>query len=80
MLGLNSVGEDKLTMFSGYKGSLLIHTRWYELTPGICKSCDLSQAPTQGEEHDARDTIRLYKETMHKYMLKFGDQVWSSAS
>ena len=71
--GLNCVGEDKSTMFLSYSGPLPIHPRWYELPLGICKSGDLSQAPTRGEEHDARDAVRLYKDTLREDALEFGD-------
>ena len=30
-------------------------------------------APIRGEEHDARDTIRLYQNTMRKGAMEFGD-------
>ena len=45
---------------------LPIHTRWYELPLGICRSGDLSVAPSLGGEHDARDKTRMYRDTMHK--------------
>ena len=73
MQGFNTVGEDTPTMFSEYKGPLPIHPRGYELPLGICRSGSLSQAETRGEEHDARDAVRLYRETMREGMLEFGD-------
>ena len=62
-----SVGEDKSTMFKTHCGPLLIHPRWYELPLGTWRSCDLSVAPSRGEEHNARDTIRIYKDIMREY-------------
>ena len=44
--GMTSVGKDKLMMFKTYRGSLLIHPRWYELPLGTCRGGDLSVAPS----------------------------------
>ena len=60
-------------MFFEYNGLLSIHPRWYELPLGICRNGDVSQAPARAEEHDARDAVCLYKETMREYILEFGD-------
>ena len=73
MQEFNSVGEDRATMFSEYKGLLPIHPRWYKLPRDICKSGNLSQVTARDEEHDARDAVRLCKETMREDMLEFGD-------
>ena len=61
MLGFNSVGVDKATIFSEYKGPLPIRPLSHELPFCICRSDDLSQSQANGEEHDARDLVRLYK-------------------
>ena len=71
--GFKSVGEDKDKILSGYKSSLLIHPRWYKLFFGISRIGDLSQAPTRGEQHDARDAIRLYKGTVWEGLFEFCD-------
>ena len=60
-------------MLKIYRGLLPIYPRWYELSLGTCRSGDLSVARSRGEEHDARDTIRLHKETMREDGKKFGD-------
>ena len=60
----NSVREEKSKIFSGYKGRLLTFPCWYEVPLGICRSGDLSQARTRAEEHDARETVHLYKKIM----------------
>ena len=33
---------------------------------------DLSVTPSRGEEQDARETIRFYKDTMHEDAMEFG--------
>ena len=71
--GLKSVGEDKSTMFKTYRGPLPIYLSWYELPFGTFRSGDLSVAPCSGEEHDARDTIRVYKDTMREDAMEYGD-------
>ena len=73
--GVNSVGEDKSMMFKAYRGPLPIHTRRYELPFGICTSGELSVSSSRGEEHDARDTIRLYKDTMRKDAMELCDSL-----
>ena len=55
--GVNSVGEDKSTMFKTYRGPLVINARLYEMPIGTCRSGDFSAAPIRGKEHDTRDTI-----------------------
>ena len=40
-----------------------------------CRSSDLSAEPSHGEEHDTRDTIRLYKDTMRKYAMEYGNHI-----
>ena len=62
--GLNSVGEDRTTMFKTYRGPLPIHLRWYELHSGTCRSGDLSAVERCNEQHHMCDTIRLCKDTM----------------
>ena len=51
-------------MFKAFRGPLPIHPRWYEFPWDTCQSGDLSGAASLGVEHDARDTIRMYKDTM----------------
>ena len=77
ILGLNSVGEDKMTMFKTCSDLLPSYPRWHGLPSGTCRSADLSMAPSRGEELDARDIIRLYKDTMRKDAMKFGDPLAS---
>ena len=38
--GINSIGEDKSMMFKTNRDPLPIHTRWYELRLGTCRSGD----------------------------------------
>ena len=71
--GLINVGEDKKMIFKTYRGPLSIHARWYDLASGTCRSGDLSVAQSRGEKHDARETIRLYKNTMRQDAMEFGD-------
>ena len=71
--GLKNVGNDKSTILKIYSGPLPIHPRWYELPLGTCRSGDLSVAPSRREEHDARNTIRLYKDTVREDAMEFGD-------
>ena len=71
--GESSVGENKSIMFKTYRGPLPMHPRWYELPLGTCRSCDLSVAPSCGEEHNARDAIRLCKDTIREDAMDFGD-------
>ena len=35
--------------------------------------CDSSAALSRGEEHDVRDTIRVYKKHVRKDSMEFGD-------
>ena len=51
-------------MFKTYRCPLLIHPRWYEFPLENCRIGDLSVVVSRGEEHDAGDTIRVYKDTM----------------
>ena len=60
-------------MFKVYRGFLLIHPCWYELPLGTYGGCDLSVAPSCDEEHDSRDTARLYRDTMHEDAIEFRD-------
>ena len=60
-------------MVKAYIGPLSIHPRWYELLLGTCRSDDLSVARSRTEEHGARNTIRIYNDTMHKDAMEFGD-------
>ena len=69
---LNSICEDKTTILSEYKGSLADLFALVRTAPGACRNGDLSQAPRLVEEHDARDTIRVYKEIVGEDMLEFG--------
>ena len=75
--GLNSIGEDKSMMLKTCNGPMPIHQRWYEFPSGTCRSGDLSVAPSPGEEHDARYTVRLYKDTMREDAKEFGDPLAS---
>ena len=58
-------------MFKTYPGHLPIHPRWYELPFVTFRSSVLSVAQIHGEKHDARDTIRLYKDTMREDAMEF---------
>ena len=60
-------------IFKAYRGLLLIHPRGYELPLGTRRSDDLSVAPSRGEEYDARDMIRIYKDTMREDATEFDD-------
>ena len=60
-------------MFKTYPGFLPIHPRWYELLLGTFRSGYLSVASIRGEEHEARDTIRLHIDTAHEDSIEFGD-------
>ena len=51
-------------MFKTFGGPLPIHLCWYELALSTYRSDDLSVASSRGEEQDARDKIRLYKDAM----------------
>ena len=70
--GLNSVGEEESTMLKIYRGPLRIYSRWHELPQGSCRSADLRVVPSRGEEHDVRDTICLYKDTLRDDVIEFG--------
>ena len=61
-------------MLKTYRGPLPIHSRWYELWLGTFRSSDLSVAPNRGEEHNTRDMIRTYNDTMREGC----DGVWRS--
>ena len=74
--GLNSVGEDKTMMFKTYCGTLSILLRWYEYSLGTCHRGDLSVKPSRGEENDARDTVRLYKDTLREDVIQRGDPLF----
>ena len=78
--GLNSVGEGKSKMFKAYRAPLPAPLRWYEFPLGTCRSGHLSIASCLGEEDDARDTIRLYKDTMHKDAMELGDPLVRAAT
>ena len=56
-----------------YSGPLPIHPRWYESPLGTCRSGDLCVAPSRIEEHDARYTIRIYKDTMCEDAIEFSN-------
>ena len=73
--GVNSVGEDNSMMFKTYRGPLPIQLHWYELPLDTCRSGNLGVAPIRGEEHDARDTIRLYKDAIRKDAMELGDSL-----
>ena len=64
--GLNSFGEDKTMMLKTYRDPLPIYPCFYELPSRTCCSDDFSIALSRGEEHDERDAIRLYKDTMRE--------------
>ena len=76
----NSVGEDKVTMFSEYKAFFPADPRWYEFFLCICRSGDFFHAPTLGEELSARDAVRLYKGLCVRTFWSLVIQVQSSAS
>ena len=59
-------------MFKMYDEPLPIHSRRYVLPLRTLRSGVLKVAPSRGEEHDAPDTICLYKDTYAKTQ-------WSSA-
>ena len=71
--GPNNVDKDKSIMFITYRSPLPIHPRVYELSLGTCPSGDLRIAPSCVKEHDARDTNRMYKDTMCEDAMEFGD-------
>ena len=48
--------------FAWYKGRRPIHTEWYKYPPGVCRSGDMSNAPTGFEFADANDIMRLSEE------------------
>ena len=60
-------------VLKAYRGPLLIHPSWYELPLGTFRSGGLSVAPSRTEEHDARDTISIYKDTIREYVMEFDD-------
>ena len=64
-------------MFKTYCGPVLIHPRLYEFPLGTCCS-DLSLAPSRVVKHDARYTIRLYKDEMREDAMEFGDTLFRS--
>ena len=70
---LNSVGKDKTKLYSIYTSLLLIHSWWYEFPSGTYCSEDLSHASNRGENHDGRDTMRLYKYTLRGDKIGHGD-------
>ena len=70
--GVKSVGEDKSMMFKAYRGPLPNHPRWYELPSISCRNDDLGVTPNRGEEHDTRDMICIYKNTMREDAMEFG--------
>ena len=45
----NSDGNDKTMIVKTNRNPMLIHSRWYELPLGTCRSGDLSAAPNNGE-------------------------------
>ena len=67
-------------MFKTYRGPIPIHPRRYELPLGTCRSGDLNVYPSHSDEHDARDRIRLYKDTMREDAMEFGDPLVSVRS
>ena len=60
-------------MFKTCSGPLPNNPSWCKLPSGNCYSRDLSVAPRRGEEHDAHDTIPLYRDTMREDAIEFGD-------
>ena len=60
-------------MFKTFRDPLMIHLRWYELPLGASRSADLSVVLSRGKEYDARDVIRLYKDTMREDAIEFND-------
>ena len=58
----SSVGEDKL-----------IYAKHIVLPLGARPSGDLSLAPIRGEEHDAQNTTRMYKDNNCEDTLEFDD-------
>ena len=69
----NSIGENKASMLSSFNGLLLVHPRYYEFTLSICRGDDRSQASGSGEEHDARDILRILQKTIRENILEQGD-------
>ena len=59
-------------MFMSYDGSLLMHTRQYELT--LCTfSCRNSREVTGlGEKYDERDTVRLCRVAVREIAMELG--------
>ena len=60
-------------MSETYSGPLLIHPYRYEFLLGTCRNSYFSMSPSRGKEHDASDTISLYKEAMREDVMKLGD-------
>ena len=52
---------------------MTIYPSWYEFPLGTFRTEDLNVAPSRGEEHEACDTARLYKDTMSECKMEFGD-------
>ena len=71
--GVSSIGKENLMMLNAYRGPLLIHPRWYKLPLDTYRDNDSSVVPSGGEEHDARDMIRIYKNTKREDAMEFGD-------
>ena len=70
---VRSVGKVKSMIFKAYRVPFLIHSSWYEFRLGTFRRGDLSVAPSRGEEHDARDTICVYKDTICEDSREFSD-------
>ena len=68
---VSSVGEDRSMVIKAYCGPFPIHPQRYKLPLSTCRSGDLSMAPSRIEEHDARDSIRIYRDTTREYAMGF---------
>ena len=75
--GLNNVDKDKTMMLKTYSDPLPIYPHLHELSSDTCRSGCLCVASSFCEENDARYTISLYKDTIHKDAIEFGDPLAS---
>ena len=60
-------------MLKTYYGPLPIKSRMYVLHSGAFRSGHLSVTPSREAELEVRNTIHLYKDSMRKYMIEYGD-------
>ena len=78
--GFNKASLNKAITLSECKGPLSTHLCWYEFSFGVCREDGLVQTPTRHEEHDARDTVHLYNDTILRAYWSLIIQVHSSVS